>query len=159
MNAEIPEPKGDEADETARVLLLDNDLFFVAKISATLRHAGYEVRTARDVAAFVRLLAEIHPAIALVNTAARGLDWRAAIALARGAYTPVIAFGSHVDIATQEAARAAGADRVIANSKLTGDLPAIVARTLRRRPLPPTPAKSTAERASADAAPGADPPR
>jgi len=118
----------DQAQRSA--LLLDNDLFFVAKISATLKHAGYTTQTARTLDAFTQGLAD-QPDIALVNTAARGVDWRAGIAAARAANVPVIAFGSHVDLETQAEARSAGATRVIANSKLATDLPRIVERALR----------------------------
>ena len=121
----MPEP------EAARILLLDSDLFFVVKVRTTLQHAGYDVRTARTAADFTRRLAEDAPALALVNTAIAGEDWRGAIAAARAANIPVVAFGSHVDLETQRQARAAGATRVIANSKLAADLPGIVARTLR----------------------------
>jgi len=117
----------DQAQRSA--LLLDNDLFFVAKISATLKHAGYTTQTARTLDAFTQGLAD-QPDIALVNTAARGVDWRAGIAAARDADVPVIAFGSHVDLETQAEARKAGATRVIANSKLATDLPGIVERAL-----------------------------
>ena len=121
----MPEP------EAARILLLDSDLFFVVKVRTTLQHAGYDVRTARTAADFTRRLTEDAPALALVNTAIAGEDWRGAIAAARAANIPVVAFGSHVDLETQQQARAAGATRVIANSKLAADLPGIVARTLR----------------------------
>ena len=112
-------------------LLLESDLFFIAKIGETLRHAGYETRPARRADDFARLLGELAPAVALVSTATRGLDWRAGIAAAKAAGVPVIAYGPHVDLATQAEARAAGADRVIANSKLQSDLPEIVARAVR----------------------------
>ena len=120
--------QSDQAQRTA--LLLDNDLFFVAKITTTLKHAGYATRTARTLDAFTQGFAE-KPDIALVNTAARGVDWRAGIVAAREAGVPVIAFGSHVDLVTQAEARKAGATRVIANSKLATDLPGIVERALR----------------------------
>ena len=124
----------DEGEQPAQAqrtaLLLDNDLFSVAKISATLKHAGYTTRTARTLDAFTQGLAS-KPDIVLVNTAARGVDWRAGIMAARDADVPVIAFGSHVDLETQAEARQAGATRVIANSKLATDLPGIVERALR----------------------------
>ena len=123
--------EGEQSNPAQRsALLLDNDLFFVAKITTTLKHAGYPTRTARTLDAFTQGLAE-KPDIALVNTAARGVDWRAGIAAARAANVPVIAFGSHVDLETQAEARKAGATRVIANSKLATDLPGIVERALR----------------------------
>jgi DNA-binding NtrC family response regulator len=114
-----------------RALLLDNDLFFVAKITATLAHVGYTTQTARTLDAFAQSLNGERTDIALVNTAARGVDWRAGITAARAAGVPVIAFGSHVDLETQAEARKAGATRVIANSKLATDLPGIVERALR----------------------------
>jgi hypothetical protein len=123
--------EGEQPDRGQRsALLLDNDLFFVAKISATLKHAGYTTQTARTLDAFTQGLAD-QPNIALVNTAARGVDWRAGIAAAREADVPVIAFGSHVDLETQTEARKAGATRVIANSKLATGLPGIIERALR----------------------------
>lgn len=122
------------SDVAAHALLLDNDLFFVAKVTGTLKHAGYTIRTVRTAADFASALAAPGApfAVALVNTAARGVEWPAAIASAREAGVPVIAYGPHVDLETQEAARHAGATRVITNSKLATDLPWIVARTVRR---------------------------
>ena len=131
------------ADETSQsnqsnapkpVLLLDSDLFFSVKVTDTLKHAGYATRTVRRADDFARALADdAPPAVALVNTAARGIDWRAgsAAAVARG--VPVVAFGAHVDLDTQAEARRLGATSVIANSKLASDLPGVVARTLRRQ--------------------------
>lgn len=122
----------------ATVLLLDNDLFFVVKVTDTLKHAGHTTAAVRTLEDFSRRLdpgdTAAKPDLALVNTAARGLDFRAAIAQARAAAVPVIAFGSHVDLATQEEARRAGATRVIANSRLASDLLGIVDRALRRSP-------------------------
>jgi DNA-binding NtrC family response regulator len=122
-------------DSAAReVLLLDNDLFFSVKIADTLKHVGFHTRTVRQLDAFRTALAERPPTLVLVNTGARGLDWRAAITAARKAPSPVpvVAFGSHVDLQTQQDARDLGATSVIANSKLASDLPGVVARALDR---------------------------
>lgn len=136
-------PDGTGARRVA--LLLDNDLFFSVKIADTLRHAGFQTRTVRTVGAFVAALADSQPLVALLNTGARGLDWQAATRAARDAGLPVVAFGSHVDTDTQQRARALGATSVIANSKLAGDLAAVVERAIRRA-------------ARADAAPAATEP-
>lgn len=114
------------------MLLLDTDLFFAVKVEDTLKHAGFTTRVVKTEDAFARALADTRPDIAMVNTAARGVDFRRAIAVARAAGVPVIAFGSHVDLATQEAAREAGASRVIANSRVASDLVGVVERTLWR---------------------------
>ena len=115
-----------------QALLLDNDLFFSVKVTDTLKRAGYTTRTARRLEEFTRWLVDEPPSVALVNTATRGVDWEGAIRAAHAAGIPVVAFGSHVDLPTQEAARQAGATRVIANSKLATDLPAIVNRVTQR---------------------------
>jgi hypothetical protein len=114
-------------------LLLDNDLFFTVKVTDTLRHVGVQTRAVRRVEDFNKTLqGSDPPVLALVNTAARGIDWHAGIAAAASAHVPCIAFGPHVDLATQEAARQAGATRVLSNSRLSSDLPGIVGRILRR---------------------------
>jgi CheY-like chemotaxis protein len=131
-----------------QALLLETDLFFQVKVVDTLKHVGYATRTARRLDEFIRWLGAEHassdqdsgaeapmfsaPDIVLVDTAARGVDWQAAIRAARAVGAPVVAFGSHVDLATQEAARQAGATSVIANSKLASDLPGVIERALRK---------------------------
>ena len=138
MNSEIGDARdGAELAKSTtamsgRALLLDTDLFFTVKVRDTLKHVGYETHSVRRLSDFARDLTDAAPVIALVNTAARGIDWQAGIAAAQAAGVPVIAFGSHVDLETQEKARQAGATSVIANSKLATDLPGVVARTLRR---------------------------
>jgi DNA-binding response OmpR family regulator len=113
------------------MVLLERDLFFVAKVRATLTAAGFAcavAKSADDLAA--RLAAEPRPALALIHFGAPGVEWERGITLAHAAGVPVLAYGSHVDLAAQATARAAGATRVIANSKLAADLPGQVARTL-----------------------------
>jgi DNA-binding NtrC family response regulator len=114
-------------------LLLDSDLFFSVKVTETLKHVGLATRTLRQAEPFAAALRAERPVVALVNTAARGVDWRAGLVAARAAGVPVIAFGAHVDLATQQEARTLGATTVIPNSKLATDLPGVVARTLGRQ--------------------------
>ena len=115
-----------------RALLLDPDLFFAVKVGATLKHIGVATTTVRSEGEWTRRVNAERFDLALVNTAARGVAWEQAIGAARTYGLPVIAYGSHVDTETMARARAAGATRVIANSKLATDLPAIVAQTLQR---------------------------
>lgn len=116
--------------ETRKVLLLERDLFFSVKVRDTLAHAGYETQVARSAEDFARKLAAGVPALAIIHTGLAGVDWEQVIAQARASGVPTLAFGSHVDLEAQQAARRAGADRVISNAKLAKDLPAIVARML-----------------------------
>lgn len=121
------------------ILALEKDLFFAVKIRDTLRHHGMEVKTVRNLQAFEQgLQAEgsEKPALVIVNIATQGVDWEAAIRQARDAGYPVLAFGSHMDLEARAKALAAGAQRVVANSKFTSDMPGLVKRmmavTLRR---------------------------
>ncbi len=120
------------ATPVAQALLLDPDLFFAVKVSAALKHMDITTVTARTLDVWMRRLESERFVVALVNISARGVAWAQAIGEARGRGVPVIAYGSHVETEAQSQARAAGATRVIANSKLATDLPAIVERTLQR---------------------------
>ncbi len=147
--SEVVEPKSGNAPQSdQRALLLDTDLFFAVKVADTLKHVGYATRTVRHLDAFLAALPAERPRIALVNSSATSTDWRAAIRSARAAGVATIAYGSHVDLEAQQQARDAGATAVIANSKLAQDLPAVVARVLRRSGSPDDGAGASAERAA-----------
>ncbi len=104
---------------TVRVIALTDDVMVGTRIAATLEAEGYAVRLV-GTADELRDAAREGAGVALVSFAARGFDALAAIRTLRDdVYTaalPVIAFGPHVDTAGQEAARAAGAIRVVPNS-------------------------------------------
>ena len=116
--------------EARTILLLERDLFFSVKIRDTLKHLGYETQVARSEEDFARKLDASAPTLAIIHTGIAGVAWERVIAQAKAAGVPTLAFGSHVDLEAQQAARRAGADRVISNSKLASDLPTIVQRML-----------------------------
>ena len=116
-----------------QILALEKDLFFSVKMRDTLRHHGMEVTIVRTFPAFVQRLAatgEEKPALVIVDTATTGVDWEAAIRQARKHRFPVLAFGSHMDLEARARALQAGAQRVVANSKFTSDMPGLVQRML-----------------------------
>ena len=118
---------------TKRILALEKDLFFSVKMRDTLRHHDMEVMIARTLPAFEQHLdapTEQAPALVIVNTATRGVDWEAAIRQARAHGLPVLAFGSHMDLEARAKALQAGAQKVVANSKFTTDMPNLVQRML-----------------------------
>jgi len=118
---------------TAHILALEKDLFFSVKMRDTLRHHDIEVKTVRNLPAFEeRLIAKDEGLLALVivNTATIGVDWESAIRKARTAGLKVLAFGSHMDLEARSKALEAGAQRVVANSKFTSDMPGLVKRML-----------------------------
>ena len=118
---------------TTHILALEKDLFFSVKMRDTLRHHDMEVKTVRTLAAFEQGLTaagEEKPALVIVNTATTGVDWEAAIRQARASGYAVLAFGSHMDLEARARAIEAGAQRVVANSKFTSDMPELVKRML-----------------------------
>ncbi len=118
---------------TIHILALEKDLFFSVKMRDTLHHYGMEVKTVRTLPAFEQGLAatgDEKPALVIVNTATAGVDWEAAIRQARTSGFPVLAFGSHMDLEARAKALQAGAQRVVANSKFTSDMPGLVKRMI-----------------------------
>lgn len=118
---------------TSAILALEKDLFFSVKIRDTLQHHGWMVTTARTLSAFEqRLFAEgdEKPAMVIINISTKGVDWEKAIRLARAQGLPVLAFGSHMDLEARAKALAAGAQKVVANSKFTRDMVTLVQRLL-----------------------------
>lgn len=99
----------------------------------TLRHHDMEVKTARSLPIFEQYLSAEDagkPALVIINTATPGVDWEEAIRQARAAGYPVLAFGSHMDLEARAKALAAGAQRVVANSKFSSDMPGLVKRMM-----------------------------
>jgi len=124
---------------TLHILALEKDLFFSVKMRDTLGHHGIEVKTVRTLPAFEQGLAasgEEKPALVIVNTATKGVDWEEAIHQARASGFTVLAFGSHMDLEARAKALQAGAQRVVANSKFTSDMPGLVKRMLNESNVP-----------------------
>lgn len=115
------------------ILVLEKDLFFTEKIRDTLKHHDMHVVIARNLATFEQRLAttgDEKPGLVIVNTAIVGVDWEQAIRVARQRAFPVLAFGSHMDLEARAKALQAGAQKVVANSKFSSDMPGLVQRML-----------------------------
>lgn len=110
------------------------DLMFGVRVRDVLQQLGYQALVADSLATAQQALA---PDLALLIVDLRG-ETTATSALVQAAKAldpnlPVLAFGSHVDVERQKAAREAGCDKVVANSKFSSDLPGLIA-TLVRQP-------------------------
>ncbi len=116
------------------ILALEKDLFFAVKIRDTLQHHGMMVTIARSLSIFEQRLTPATedelPALVIINISIAGIDWESAIRLARTRQLPVLAFGSHMDLEARRKALAAGAHKVVANSKFASDMPGLVKRLL-----------------------------
>lgn len=104
----------------ARVLSISNDLMLGSKVQETLKAAGHEVVAS--------------PAIE--ETTWEGVDLVVADLEVEnpealvGLGMPVLGYYSHVDVATKEAAEAAGVDLVVPRSRLARELPDLAKRLL-----------------------------
>jgi hypothetical protein len=104
----------------AHVLSIANDLMLGSKVQETLSAAGHEVTTA--------------PALQQsswdgVDLIVADLDVENPEALV-GLGMPVLGYYSHVDVATKEAAEAAGVDLVVPRSRMARELPELAERLL-----------------------------
>jgi DNA-binding response OmpR family regulator len=101
--------------------VLCDDLMFTSKVTATARAHGLTAAVARTPAAAV---AKAPPTgCVLIDLHLPGLDLPAFLpSLRTGSTATVIGFGSHIDVETLKAARAAGCDRVMPRSQFVKEL-------------------------------------
>jgi CheY-like chemotaxis protein len=101
------------------------DLIFAARIRAAADAAGVRARFARNDAELIDVAADAD--LVIVDLDARWLDPSTSIQRVKQQYArPIVAFVSHVRTDAIEAARAAGADRVLARSAFVQQLPDIL---------------------------------
>ncbi len=144
---------------TAAPLLIAfvSDLMFTTRIARAAEHLGYRVEWIETAAALGsdadaraetpgellhgrtgRLFEQVtraQPALLLFDLNNAAIPWREWIAALKSSAAtrriPVLCFGPHEDVATMTAARAAGADAVLARSRFTADMPGLLARYAR----------------------------
>jgi hypothetical protein len=104
----------------ARVLSISNDLMLGSKVSETLTAAGHEVTSSPS------LEETTWDGVDLIVA---DLDVENPEALV-GLGMPVVGYYSHVDVATKEAAEAAGVDLAVPRSRMARELPDLVKRLL-----------------------------
>jgi len=104
----------------ARVLSIATDLMLGSKVDATLSAAGHEVTTAPSIE---------ESTWDGVDLIVADLDVENPEALV-GLGMPVLGYYSHVDVATREAAEAAGVDLVVPRSRMARELPALAERLI-----------------------------
>ena len=110
-----------------QIVIVCTDLIFSTKITATAKALAKPFSVARTEARLAELLAAGDTPLVIVDMSVTALDPVAAIRAAKQKpATRVVAFLSHVEVETAAAARAAGADEVMARSAFTARLPEIV---------------------------------
>lgn len=104
----------------ARVLSISNDLMLGSKVVETLQASGHEVITSPS------LEETTWDGVDLIVA---DLDVENSEALV-GLGMPVLGYYSHVDVATKEAAEAAGVDLVVPRSRMARELPDLAKRLI-----------------------------
>jgi CheY-like chemotaxis protein len=124
MNSETNQP------DARRGLLLTPNLLFSSMVTGTAAAIGRQVVVAGDMAEAIELCRAEPVAFVILDLGMAETDLAAAVARLRQAagQLPVIAFGSHVDKARLDAARAAGCDEVLPKSRFSAELPALLRR-------------------------------
>lgn len=124
-------------EHTGLLVVLNRDLFFGVRIGNTLRALGYTVEFVQTTEALVeRLRGPESVTLGIIDMSA-GVEWdRIRSARDAGIATPLLAFGSHLDVEGRRAAKAAGVTRVVSN----GDFHRDMVHLVRRYAAPPEPA-------------------
>jgi hypothetical protein len=104
----------------ARVLSISTDLMLGSRVDATLSAAGHEVVTAPSLA---------EAPLDAIDALVADLEVENPEALV-GLGVPVLGYYSHVDADTKAVAEAAGVDKVVPRSRMSRELPDLVAALL-----------------------------
>lgn len=114
------------------ILAILDDLMFTSKIRAAAQHAGVTVAFARSAQSALDQMRSLTPSLVIFDLNNPRTDPIGTITAMKAddtlATIPTIGYVSHVDAETIAAARAAGADEVMARSAFVTDLPDILAR-------------------------------
>jgi CheY-like chemotaxis protein len=107
------------------VVAVIDDLMFQSRLREHARRLGYSI-TIADTPASAEGAFERQAALAVVDLHITGLDWRDAVASAKAAGVPVLAFGRHTEAALLREARDAGCDRVVPRSTFVEELDELI---------------------------------
>jgi len=115
---------------TGRGVLLTSNLLFSSMVTGTAAAIGREVSVAGNLAEAIELCRARPAACLIIDLGMAEIDMAAAVTQLRQAagVVPVIAYGSHVDKARLDEARAAGCDEVMPRSKFSAELPDLLRR-------------------------------
>lgn len=116
-----------------RILTLTPDLFFSTRISSTLKALDHAVRVvdSDDTEAIDEALFALNPALVILDIGAAGLwDWQGILTYLQEASpdTPILCYGSHMDVEATQRAKALGAARVVAKSEFVNNMGNLVER-------------------------------
>ena len=115
--------------DATRVLLIENDLFFTAKVLSALDKMGCSTITASRQEEIEQKLTDADPNLVIINLAARGIGTIETIRHIKSLpdAPKVLAYLSHTKIPdVRDEVLGAGADKLCANSAISMRLPSLV---------------------------------
>ncbi|MFT4039710.1 MAG: hypothetical protein QM692_16130 [Thermomicrobiales bacterium] len=116
--------------EAPVAVVLNRDLMFGSRIRSALAGIGMQAVVKGDTGAFIAATRELGDRAVIAIIDMNGVvDWAAVeAALAEGGLPPVLGFGSHTDVETRRAAKAAGVDRIVSNGQFHAAMTSYVER-------------------------------
>lgn len=144
--------------DTPMIIGFAKDLFFTTKIENVARHLNFQMMWVESAGQFgvddpqapanqaaepvygrtarlIDQLTEWQPALLIFDLGNEDIPWRQWIAVIKSSPAtrrlPILCYGSHVDVATMNAARAAGANEVVARSRFTSAMPELITKLAR----------------------------
>lgn len=124
-----------DGEATPVVVVLNRDLMFGSRIRSSMATLGLQAVVKGDTTAFLEAARSLgdRAVIAIIDMNGR-VDWDIIAHALREEdnLPPVLGFGSHKDIETRRAAKAAGVDRIVSNSQFHADMTGYVQRYRRR---------------------------
>ena len=108
----------------SKILFVSNDVMFWARVQSAAKAAGSDAVRVGDEAGMEQAFRDGGVSRVIVDLGSRAVDFAAWAGRWKGASPPpqLVAFGSHVDEAALAAARSAGFDVVMANSRFHASL-------------------------------------
>jgi CheY-like chemotaxis protein len=122
--------------EKPRGLLLCDDLIFSSRIVGTARDLGLEIKPFKTAEGLLSAAGKDHPSCVIIDLSNPSLKLGELAPQLRSLRAPtprIVAYGSHVDTQTLQAARDAGCDPVLARSKFVECLPSALSGWLERQ--------------------------
>jgi hypothetical protein len=115
-----------ESERVPSILIAVPDLMFGTRIEDSAKHLNIPLHSLAPGDDADTEIPRLAPTLVIV--ALDTPNWSKTIAAAKRAGVRVLAFGSHRDVETMKAARAAGADQVVARSAMASDLETLIKR-------------------------------
>lgn len=120
-----------ESLNTPVVVVLNRDLMFGSRIRTALAALGMQAVVKGDTGAFLDAVraAGDQAVLAIIDMNGQ-VDWAAIGAALQNdeSLPPVLGFGSHTDVESRRAAKAAGVDRIVSNGQFHADIASFVQR-------------------------------